>query len=70
MEPAWVCLMSANNFGGKSRKMGGMEEEHMIGPLISQYSDTLVEGRKGWITETQLLGNHKFHALLWSPLLS
>ena len=27
----------------------------MIGPLISQYSDTLVEGRKGWITETQLL---------------
>lgn len=24
MEPAWVCLTSASNFGGKSRKMGGV----------------------------------------------
>ena len=55
MEPAWVCLTSASNFGGKSRKMGGSEEQHGIGPLISQHSDASLEGRKGRVTEAPLL---------------
>lgn len=55
MEPAWVCLTSVSNFGGKSRKMGGSEEQHGIGPLISQHRDSSLEGRKGRVTEAPLL---------------
>ena len=60
----------ASNFGGKSRKLGGMEEQHMIGQLISQLSANLVERRKGRTTQAQLLlGNHEFRVLLRSSLL-
>lgn len=43
----------ASNFGGKSRKLGGMEEQPMIGQRISQLSVNLVQGRKGWPTQAQ-----------------
>lgn len=35
--------------------MGGMEEQHGIGPLISQHRDISLEGRKGRVTEARLL---------------
>lgn len=33
----------------------GSEEQHGIGPLISQHSDASLEGRKGRVTEAPLL---------------